>query len=279
MSELSLNWKKLSSKINKKPSQTRPSLAKSKTRGRQNVIKTTRVSKALLINVNSHYSASSQSSPSFKDKSSLASRDASSIQKMLWTRDNDFKAHVDAEVIVNSLDDKRLEPGKYLAMDCEFVGIGRDGEHNALARVSIVNFFGHVIMDEYVRPKARVTDFRTSISGVAPWHLKDATPFDDVQKKVSALIRDRILVGHAIANDLECLQLSHPRRMLRDTVSCSEYRKVAGGKSPSLRKLMQHFFKINIQDGEHSSVEDARATMLLFRRAKDDIERNMERRS
>ena len=29
-----------------------------------------------------------------------------------------------------------------LAIDCEFVGIGKDGEESALARISIINYYG-----------------------------------------------------------------------------------------------------------------------------------------
>ncbi len=37
---------------------------------------------------------------------------------------------------------------KLLAMDCEMVGVGRDGSESILARASIVNHFGHCIYDK-----------------------------------------------------------------------------------------------------------------------------------
>ena len=37
-----------------------------------------------------------------------------------------------------------------------------------------------------------------------------ARPFDEVQKKVADLLKDRILVGHAVYNDLKvCLPLEN----------------------------------------------------------------------
>ena len=51
-----------------------------------------------------------------------------------------------------------------VALDCEMVGV--EMNQDALARVSIVNYYGHVLMDKYVRPIKRVTDFRTWVSGV-----------------------------------------------------------------------------------------------------------------
>jgi RNA exonuclease 4 len=36
---------------------------------------------------------------------------------------------------------------------------------------------------------------------------------------VARLIKDKILVGHALKNDLDVLMLSHPRKMIRDTAT------------------------------------------------------------
>lgn len=59
-----------------------------------------------------------------------------------------------------------FRPGKYLALDCEMVGVGLDGVESSLARVSIVNYYGAVLLDEFVRQKERVVDYRTKYSGV-----------------------------------------------------------------------------------------------------------------
>lgn len=40
---------------------------------------------------------------------------------------------------------------------------------------------------------------------------------ETVQKEVADIIKGRILVGHAIRNDLKVLFLSHPHRLIRDT--------------------------------------------------------------
>lgn len=44
---------------------------------------------------------------------------------------------------------KTLTP--FVALDCEMVEV--DGYEDALAWVSIVNYNGHVLMDEYVKPE------------------------------------------------------------------------------------------------------------------------------
>lgn len=156
-------------------------------------------------------------------------------------------------------------------MDCEFLGVGPNGNKHALGRCLIVNYYGEVIYDEYVRPKERVTDWRTWVSGVTPSHMYRAKGFDIVKQEVSDLLRNRILVGHAINNDLKVLGISIPKQFIRDTAFLTEYRSHAGGKPPSLKKLAKIYFNIEIQHGSHSSVEDAQMAMLLFRIRKKDF--------
>lgn len=61
---------------------------------------------------------------------------------------------------------------KKVAMDCEFVGIGPGGVENMLARVSLVNQFGHCVYDTFVKPTELIKDYRTHVSGVRPHNLK-----------------------------------------------------------------------------------------------------------
>ncbi|KAL4998161.1 ribonuclease H-like domain-containing protein [Aspergillus recurvatus] len=169
---------------------------------------------------------------------------------------------------------QNVDIGKYIAMDCEMVGIGPDPDNDsALARISIVNYNGDQVYDSYVRPKEMVTDWRTHVSGILPKHMAEARSLEQVQKEVAEILEGRILVGHALRNDLDALLLSHPKRDIRDTSKHTPYRKIAGGGSPRLKILASEFLGLNIQAGAHSSVEDAKATMLLYRRDKDEFER------
>ena len=58
-------------------------------------------------------------------------------------------------------------------MDCEMVGVGFGGDESILARISIVNHFGHCIYDKYVAPTEAVTDYRTHVSGIRPRDLEN----------------------------------------------------------------------------------------------------------
>lgn len=62
---------------------------------------------------------------------------------------------------------------KAVAIDCEMVGVGPDGEDSILARVSLVNQFGKCIYDKHVKPTERVTDHRTAVSGIRPEDIRN----------------------------------------------------------------------------------------------------------
>ena len=161
-----------------------------------------------------------------------------------------------------------------MAIDCEMVGVGSNPDReSSLARVSAVNFHGEQIYDSYVKQKEKVTDWRTHVSGILPKHMVEARTLEQVQADIAALLEGNILVGHAVRNDLDAMKLGHPRRDIRDTARHPPFRKFAGGSSPRLKVLAAELLGIQIQDGEHSSIEDARACMLLFRQNKDAFER------
>nr|CAB3265532.1 RNA exonuclease 4-like [Phallusia mammillata] len=153
---------------------------------------------------------------------------------------------------------------KVIAMDCEMVGVGEGGRESVLARVSLVNQFGKCIYDKFVKSREEVTDYRTFVSGVRPSDLENADKFDVVQKEVSDILHGRILVGHALWNDMKVLFLDHPKKCVRDTAKYKPFKTMVGGKSPALRVLCSKILGVQVQKGEHSSVQDAQAAMRLY---------------
>jgi RNA exonuclease 4 len=178
----------------------------------------------------------------------------------------------------------KLKVTKAVALDCEMVGVGENGKDSILARVSIVNQYSDCIYDKYVMPTEKVTDYRTNVSGIRPDDLKKengALPFSVVQKEVADILKDRILVGHAVHNDLQVLFLSHSKKKIRDTQKCKVFRRLhssLGGLS-SLKNLAKLLLGITIQEGEHSSVVDAQATMRMYTMYKKEWEADLHNRT
>ena len=197
----------------------------------------------------------------------------------------DEKVKQDQEATIQRADDALPDEYKsrYVGLDCEMVGIGADGKQSALARVSLVDWYGKPLIDTYVQVPSRVTDFRTHVSGITAKHIQDragAMQVKACREKVASLLKGKVLVGHALHNDLTALLLTHPKDEIRDTAKYRPFQRVAGTKwrPRKLRDLVKQHLNLDIQvAGEsHDSVEDASATMDLFKRVRDEWEKELE---
>lgn len=186
----------------------------------------------------------------------------------------DLKAAATGDII-NEGNSSVHVAGKFIAIDCEMVGIGPAPHTTSqLARVSLVNMHGEQIYDSFVMPKLPVTDYRTHVSGITPALLAKGRSFREVQEDVGTLLKGRILVGHALRNDLAVLLLSHPKSMTRDTSHHKPWKEqYCNGGIPSLRILARSILGLDsFQESKHSSIEDARAAMMLFKSEKEAFE-------
>ncbi|KAH1183867.1 hypothetical protein KIL84_014483 [Mauremys mutica] len=169
-----------------------------------------------------------------------------------------------------SLSHSLQRPGKCVAIDCEMVGTGPGGKLSELARCTVVNYNGDVIYDKYIRPELPIMDYRTRWSGITKQHMQKATPFSAAQREILKILKDKIVVGHAIHNDFRALKYFHPRSRTRDTSRIPLLNRKAGlpvKVSASLKSLARQLLHKKIQVGQkgHSSVEDARTSMELYR--------------
>lgn len=169
---------------------------------------------------------------------------------------------------------------KIVAIDCEMVGTGLKGSISALARCSIVGYNGDVVYDRYIKPASPITDYRTKWSGIRREHLFNAIPFSVAQKEILKILHGKIVIGHAIHNDYKALEYFHPKEMTRDTSKIPLLNRKAGfpeKEMASLKRLAKQLLRRDIQVGRggHSSVEDARTTMELYRIVEAEYEREL----
>ncbi|KAE8354621.1 hypothetical protein BDV28DRAFT_156045 [Aspergillus coremiiformis] len=276
---LSSNWKKLQETLKKDPVSSSSTKRKTSDREGQNGVVKKRKTDTVEGKTKFEQSRALKKRKRMADTTTDGDKNGvqKSVAKSVSRGNSTVSIAPQPEVKIAKVNEGRsliAELGKYVAMDCEMVGVGPNPDHDsALARVSIVNFNGQQVYDSFVRPKEMVTDWRTHVSGILPKHMAEARSLEQVQKDVTEIIDGRILVGHALRNDLDALLLSHPKRDIRDTSKHPPYRKIAGGGSPRLKMLASEFLGLDIQGGAHSSVEDAKATMLLYRRDKDEFEK------
>ena len=156
----------------------------------------------------------------------------------------------------------------YVALDCEMV----EGPHkkSLVAEVAVVDWNGTPLYHTFVKPSVPVVNYRTEITGLTPDSLKFGARFDTAQRKVLDLIQNKIVVGHALDNDLRALGISHAP--VRNTAKHNFFKTMNpyGALQPQkLVRLHETYIGSTIQEGSHSALEDARASMKVYRTLHD----------
>lgn len=165
-----------------------------------------------------------------------------------------------------------------VALDCEMVGTEEDGGGAMCARVCVVDEVGEVKLSTYVAPTAPVTDYRTDITGITAETLEGAPSIEEVRSKVLRILNGGgaggagagrggkvLLVGHDLWHDLECLDITHPRSLCRDTARYPPFQRHTHHPY-KLRQLAADLLNVSIQaeGAVHDPKEDAVAAMRLY---------------
>jgi RNA exonuclease 4 len=164
----------------------------------------------------------------------------------------------------------------YFALDCEMVGVGPEGLESALARVSIINWNNEIVLDTYVTVQEEVTDYRTFVSGIRPEHIQSesAISLNQVRALSMNMLQGKILIGHALENDLKAMEMNHPACDVRDTAKYAPFMRTISKENDEkvlvpkkLKDLVRENFQREIQviGKSHSPVEDAIAAMDLYK--------------
>uniref|UniRef100_A0A8C3KDQ4 Interferon stimulated exonuclease gene 20 like 2 n=1 Tax=Calidris pygmaea TaxID=425635 RepID=A0A8C3KDQ4_9CHAR len=134
--------------------------------------------------------------------------------------------------------------------------------------------------DSYVRPAAPIVDYRTRWSGIRRHHMENAVPFLKAQREILRILSGKIVIGHSIHNDFKALKYFHPKALTRDTSKIPLLNRKGGfpeNVAISLKRLTKALLHQDIQVGNsgHSSVEDARATMELYKVVETEWEQHL----
>ena len=133
----------------------------------------------------------------------------------------------------------------------------KSGSIDLLARVSIVNYYGQIVLDTLVANDSPVTDYLTHITGITPGMLDDAPRYEDVNQKVVELLFGSTVIGHSLNCDLEKFMAPFPIALYYRDVSEFSYYMRDQFRKTKLKDLTALHLKATIQEGVHSSVIDA----------------------
>jgi len=129
-----------------------------------------------------------------------------------------------------------------------------------------------IIADDYILPVEPVLDYVTRFSGITEEDLNPATSKHSILTQRAAYLKLRyfidakcIFVGHGLQKDFETANIFVPPEQIRDTV---ELWRLPNQRKISLRFLASYILKEDIQDEIHDSIEDAKTSLLLYKRYK-----------
>ncbi|GAA97080.1 uncharacterized protein L969DRAFT_19946 [Mixia osmundae IAM 14324] len=156
-------------------------------------------------------------------------------------------------------------PLHILAIDCEMV---HSTAGFSLARVSIADGSGRLLLDEFIQPPGDVIDTNFQFSGLTLAQIKAATmTLEQLQDRLLDGMIDvnTIIVGHGLENDLRALRLVHHKVI--DTAQLFPH-----PRGLPLRKRLRDLVRENLQQfiqddsgAGHDSLEDARSAIRLVR--------------
>jgi len=151
-----------------------------------------------------------------------------------------------------------------IAIDCEMVLTSLRGTlHEEVARVAFIDEDKKILLDEYIKPRGQVIDYRSSITGILPRHIECAPTLSSLRDRMKSLIKNKLIVGHSVRRDLECLDIKFKENAIRDTSELPIFLRRNGG-SKKLRELAREHLDVDIQQGTHCPKEDALCAMALF---------------
>lgn len=82
-----------------------------------------------------------------------------------------------------------------------------------------------------------------------------------------------IVIGHALHHDINFLRpINFTLYETRDTQRCQFYQSLLTSRTPGLKALSSQVLNWQIQTGDHSSVDDAQATMRLYLLQREEID-------
>ncbi|KAL0213092.1 hypothetical protein RCL1_006718 [Eukaryota sp. TZLM3-RCL] len=203
------------------------------------------------------------------DRTQLAANGFPSISEVGSTRNKvsgpDSLPFVDSDINAQT---KGITGLPLVALDCEMV---KCGSFYSVARISLVNDEGEVVMDEFVKPDKEITDYVTTFSGISPETLEGvSTSLAQARYTLLSFIgSETIIVGHSLENDLHSLGIVHGKVIDTSVIFPHPQWETQKGyirKFP-LRALTSQYLGRTIQTSTsgHDSVEDCRACIDLLK--------------
>lgn len=144
-----------------------------------------------------------------------------------------------------------------IAIDCEMM---LTPEGPQIGRLTMVDCRGTVVYDTYVKPSTCVTDYLERYSGLNCHNTARGIPFGRLQEDILEYIgTNTYVLGHGLENDLAAI------KFYTDRIIDTAYLFLSTeGYKVKLSQLSRKHIRESIQEGTHSSREDALCCLKLL---------------
>jgi len=173
------------------------------------------------------------------------------------------------DLLEEESDDKTAT--KYLSIDCKVLEV--EGNKSSIGKICIANQFGNIIYEKVVIPMETIVDYRTKFTGLTKDIInKQGVKFLEVQKEVEKILRDKIIIGHDLNEDLRVLKLSFKRKQLRDALHFSKFFNPQTKEQDSLKNISKRELQFSPDKWDVDGVRDATLCMILYLKCKKEWE-------
>ncbi|MEJ7837560.1 MAG: exonuclease domain-containing protein, partial [Thermomicrobiales bacterium] len=163
----------------------------------------------------------------------------------------------------------------YVAMDIESTGF--DPEHSEIIEIAIALFNRSGVLETFeslVRPKGAVPLEIQQLTGISEQALRESPPLEDLLPDIRKIIGSRPIVGHWIRFDVSMLQnagVPVPNRQI-DTFQLATA-LLSDLPNYSLGTVAESMGVPFPEDVRHRAMPDVEATMAVFQRLLDRVDR------
>lgn len=168
-------------------------------------------------------------------------------------------------------------PDNYVLFDIETTGL--DSQYDEIIEIGAVKVKDAIVVDEFhslVKPKHRIDEFITDLTGITNKMVADAPCIKDVLPSFIEFIGENILIGHNVNFDInfiyDNLLLHKFSPLINNYVDTL---RLARRILPELKhhrlKDLADYYKVDT-DGNHRSMKDVEITKCIYDKLKNDAE-------
>lgn len=126
--------------------------------------------------------------------------------KVLYGIEADLINEIDAEIVVNNKKDLSFENQEIIFFDIETTGLS--SVYNEIIEFGAIKYKNQMVVEQksfFVKPKKKIPEHITNITGITNEMVKDAKPIKDYIKELKEFFGNAILVAHNAIFDISFL--------------------------------------------------------------------------